>query len=170
MPPPKDKAGARPWIVERMIQRAQPHLSETGDRPLTPWLILGGILLLLLIGVAVVWWARGASDVGTAEVTPIPSLAPISTPTDSHVIVAPSPLPAATGTRIMTPLPPPSPTATLKPSPVPTVTPIKYRVQPGDTLSSIAQHYGVSVDAIMRMNGLHTETIYIGQTLTIPQR
>lgn len=43
-----------------------------------------------------------------------------------------------------------------------------YRVQSGDTLSGIAQRYGVTIDAIVTANGLSSRTIYAGQSLTIP--
>ncbi len=44
-----------------------------------------------------------------------------------------------------------------------------YKVQPGDTLISIAARYGVTVDAIVTANNLpNRSTIYAGQTLTIP--
>ena len=44
-----------------------------------------------------------------------------------------------------------------------------YRVQPGDTLISIAARYGVTVDEIVAANNLPSRsTIYAGQTLTIP--
>ena len=44
-----------------------------------------------------------------------------------------------------------------------------YRVQPGDTLTSIAARYGTTVDAIVVANNLPNRSmIYVGQTLTIP--
>jgi LysM repeat protein len=43
-----------------------------------------------------------------------------------------------------------------------------YYVQYGDTLFSIAQHYGVSVEALRAANGLYGNLIYAGQALTIP--
>src|SRR5436305_9684807 len=44
-----------------------------------------------------------------------------------------------------------------------------YRVQPGDTLISIAARYGTTVDAIVATNGLASRsTIYAGEVLTIP--
>src|SRR4029078_704990 len=44
-----------------------------------------------------------------------------------------------------------------------------YKVQPGDTLSTIAARFGVSVDAIVTANSLPSRsTIYAGQVLTIP--
>jgi len=66
------------------------------------------------------------------------------------------------------PLPTPLPTATPAPSPTPRP-PLPYTVQPGDTLSAIAARFGVPLDALLRANGLHAESIlYPGQTLWIP--
>lgn len=45
--------------------------------------------------------------------------------------------------------------------------PIRYVVQPGDTLSSIARRYDTTVAALMQVNGLSSTTIYGGQQLTI---
>ena len=47
---------------------------------------------------------------------------------------------------------------------------VTYRVQQGDTLSRIAQEFGVSSKAIEERNGLRTSKIKIGQTLIIPRR
>ncbi len=43
-----------------------------------------------------------------------------------------------------------------------------YTVRPGDTLFSIGQAYGLTAQAIMLANGLTSDVIYAGQTLTIP--
>jgi len=44
-----------------------------------------------------------------------------------------------------------------------------YYVRPGDTLSMIALRFGVTVDQLMRVNGLRNPNhIYVGQALTIP--
>jgi LysM repeat protein len=42
-----------------------------------------------------------------------------------------------------------------------------YLVQAGDTLSTIAEQFGVSVDELMQMNGLTDPTILAGQTIVI---
>lgn len=43
-----------------------------------------------------------------------------------------------------------------------------YRVQPGDTLFSIARRFGTTVAQLMAVNGLTSSTIYAGTTLRIP--
>ncbi len=43
-----------------------------------------------------------------------------------------------------------------------------YVVQPGNTLFSIARAYGTTVSALSSVNGLVSNTIYVGQRLKIP--
>ena len=50
--------------------------------------------------------------------------------------------------------------------PAPRIT--HHRVAPGETLSSVARQYGVSVLDIRRLNNLRSDTIRVGQTLRIP--
>jgi len=44
----------------------------------------------------------------------------------------------------------------------------EYIVQEGDTLSAIAEVYGITVDELMQLNGLTDATIFIGQKLVVP--
>ncbi len=44
----------------------------------------------------------------------------------------------------------------------------KHKVTRGDTLSEIAEEYGVTIKAIMRANGLRDRTVRLGQILKIP--
>ena len=44
----------------------------------------------------------------------------------------------------------------------------EHKVQPGQTLSAIAQAYGVSVEKIKKANGLKNDVIRVGQTLFVP--
>ncbi len=71
------------------------------------------------------------------------------------------------------PTPTPGPTPTWDPSlPTPTLAPfILHTVQQGDTLSTIAEKYGVTVDDIRRANNLDANDTVIraGQVLQIPQ-
>jgi len=53
--------------------------------------------------------------------------------------------------------------------PTPRVDPSQYVVQAGDTLGTIAQKYGVSLQALMQANGLSdADVLSVDQTLTIP--
>lgn len=47
--------------------------------------------------------------------------------------------------------------------------PAYHVVQPGETLSSIASHYGISAWSLARANGIwNWNIVYVGQTITIP--
>ncbi len=46
---------------------------------------------------------------------------------------------------------------------------VYYTVVQGDTLTSIASRFGVSVQAIKTANGLTSDLIYVGQVLIIPR-
>ncbi len=67
------------------------------------------------------------------------------------------------------PAPPPTPPPTVPPtSSSGSSTLVTYTVARGDTLSSIARRFNVSVDAIKRQNNLKSTNLRVGQTLHIP--
>ncbi|MCX7680353.1 MAG: LysM peptidoglycan-binding domain-containing protein [Anaerolineae bacterium] len=87
--------------------------------------------------------------------------------------VPPTPTPAtptATPTPTSTPTPSPMPTPTFTPIPSPTpVPPLSHEVQPGETLSGIAEAYGVSMEAILALNpSLDPDLLRIGDIILIP--
>lgn len=91
---------------------------------------------------------------GTPSATP-PS--PILSPSASVFQTSPTPGPAWELSGIPT-------------TPTPTPTPIIYVVKEGDTLSGIAATYGVSVEALQRVNRIANPLfLQIGQTLIIPR-
>jgi len=53
------------------------------------------------------------------------------------------------------------------PAPSASPAPLRYRVRSGDTLTSIAQQFGVSVAALRSWNGLSSNKIQVGQQLTV---
>jgi len=68
--------------------------------------------------------------------------------------------------------PTPVPTATPLPTLTPAPTPIlpKYVVKKGDTLQTIADELGVSLEELVKVNGLdNANLISIGQELLIPE-
>lgn len=46
----------------------------------------------------------------------------------------------------------------------------RFQVQPGDTLFALARKHGVTVAALKQANGLQSDTLVTGQTLTLPSR
>lgn len=106
--------------------------------------------------------------------SPTPGTPP---PTFGWVVPSFTPTPEAPAAPTATPLSqvvqPPSATPTTdaaSPTMPPTGVDITHTVAWGDTLFSLAQRYGVTVDAIVQANGLPNENfIRIGQILKIPQ-
>jgi len=116
-------------------------------------LLLGGFaVVLLVVGLfLVVLWLTGGPTFSIA------ALFATKTPTPTMTIT-----PSVTPTPTETPTPEP----TLTPTPQ---GPTTYIVEVGDTLSSIAEQFGVEVLAIMAANNLpDPNAIFVGQTLTIP--
>jgi Tol biopolymer transport system component/serine/threonine protein kinase len=89
--------------------------------------------------------------------TPTPSITPTSTPTTT-------PTATATPTASATPTLTPSPTISL-----PQDGCIRHVVQPGDTILSVAQVYGVSPNELAAVNGLdQNATLQVGDVLLLP--
>jgi LysM repeat protein len=92
----------------------------------------------------------------TASPTPTPSATPTKSPTPTA-----SPTKSPTPTATKTPTPTPTPTATTKPS--------TYTVVSGDTLTKIANRFGVTQAALMAANKItNANSIQLGQKLVIP--
>lgn len=110
-------------------------------------LVLGLIIIFIAIGAFLVYYALQQ----TGQVVE-PTVTPTTTMTAS---------PTITSTPVT-----PTPTNT----PVPTPTPIAYRVASGDTCSSIAFSFGVSIQSIVLQNNLPAacDTLFVGQELLIP--
>lgn len=108
---------------------------------------LGFLALFLAIGAGLVYFALQQSG---------QVVDPTATPTVTFTV---------TPTFTATPF---TPTATNTPEPSPT--PLTYKVASGDTCSSIAFAFGVSIQSIVLLNNLPAtcDTLYIGQPLLIP--
>ena len=94
---------------------------------------------------------EGDGDGGVATPEPTATVIPTATP------FAVTPEPTVIGSD-----------ATVEPDPTPRA-PVTYVIEPGDTLSAIAQRFGTTVEALMAVNDIDDPTlIFSGQELTIP--
>ncbi len=109
---------------------------------------LGAILILIAIGAGVIYFVlRGSGQIAAAQPTATQS------PTPTYEL---------------------SPTPTLSPTPAPTSTtepPVEYSVQDGDTCSSIALQFNVTVKSIADLNNLASDcgVLTLNQSLLIPR-
>jgi LysM repeat protein len=89
------------------------------------------------------------------QITPLADIpetvAPIPISGEATLVIVPSEIPTLE-----------KPTATPTPTEL-----VNYIVQPGDTLTSIAEKFGVSVADLQIWNGLHNDLIIVGQSLAI---
>ncbi len=137
--------------------------------------VFRGSLLALLVGSVVAVWLLVLPPAGADQDRPPASLA--------GIVQSGTPTPRATGSATASATPSATatgatatPTATRTPAATPTApptaapTPQTYTVKPGDTLTGIAQQYGVDQGAIARANNItDPATIQVGQVLTIPR-
>ncbi len=109
--------------------------------------VLGFVIIFIAVGAVLVYYALQQSG-QVVEPTVTPTVTQTSTPTITSTPVTPTPTD----------------------TPVPTSTPLTYRVASGDTCSSIAFAFGVSIQSIVLLNDLPAtcDTLFEGQTLLIP--
>lgn len=106
------------------------------------------------------------TPVPTSMPAQAPTQAPSQTPTQSPTQTPPTPA----STPAATPEPTPIQTATPEPTPPPTPPTSNYRIVEGDTLSDIAETYGVTLESILDLNpDLDADTIQIGQIIQVPR-
>ncbi|MBI5031862.1 MAG: LysM peptidoglycan-binding domain-containing protein [Chloroflexi bacterium] len=149
-PPPSRPGRSEAWRTERMVQRVPAHLGEATGDLVSPWVMVAGVALLILVVCAVLYvFLGGGARLGIG-------VSATATPTR----------PARTSTPAITVLP--VTLAAPSPSVGPTAATVKYVIKSGDTLIGIAAKYKVTVQSIVTLNGLKDETIRVGDELKIP--
>lgn len=116
----------------------------------------------LLLALALVLLPACSVTVGAPQPTPGgPGAGPTNTPIEQiHLEVTPVPSP--------TPRPP---TLTPVPGAPPPGATTKYTIQAGDTLSGIAQEFGIAVDDLVKLNNIaDPNQIQAGQVLIVPAK
>ena len=133
-----------------MVQRVPAHLGETTREAVSPWLMIAGVALLLVVACGVIFiLLGGTSRLGLG-------VAVTATPTRTR-----TPMPVTTILPITLP-----PATTVVPGPTAVI--VKYKVKAGDNLTAIAARYKVTIQAIMAANNMKDDTIRIGEELSIP--
>ncbi len=134
------------------------HMLDTGQRRRITLPLADLLLIVVVIGVAYLWWTRGSQDADIDAAMAAPATSALAALTATA-----SPTPSAT------PMPPTAtPTVTVTPTATETPTPVVYTVVRGDTVEAIAKRYGVSVQDLMAINGLKNDLIQVDQKLVIP--
>jgi len=102
-------------------------------------------------------------------------LAEAETPVRPPDVITPTPLdpsPTVSPSATPTPTASPSPAPGGKPSvatPVPDLDIPPHVVQPGETLTIIAERYGISVEELVELNGMENpDLLYVGQRVELP--
>jgi LysM repeat protein len=134
------------------------HMKRRGSRLRT---LVVALAILVIVG---------AAGFGVGYLLPTMLL---SLPAAASATASPTVTPAATPTPAPTasPTPTPTPTATPQPTPTPTPKEIIYVVKPNDQLLRIAKKFGVTMEAIMKLNGItDPNRIVVGQKLRIPPK
>ena len=136
------------------------------------FLLVPAVLVILLIVVLMNVFGGGGDqppeDGATALGAPtreVLTVAPATTGSAQFPTGAPTTPPPVTPTPTNTPTP--RPTAT--PTPAPTKTPQEYEIQPGDSLSLVAEQFGLTTDELAEFNNIEDpNAIQAGQIILIP--
>lgn len=161
-----------PFVSSRLTLHPDPawrglagRAAQPVGRRIAAGVVGGAVLTLAAAAVAgAAWPVAPPAVIGTASPTARQTSTPTSLPTRSPEPsrnATPSPTPSASAVPSRTP-----PPATTPSTPVPQRT---YVVQESDTLGSIAQQFGVTVEAIQAANQIaDPDEITVGQVLVIP--
>ena len=133
------------------------------------WQVVPAVALVAALGALGV--SNMGSGTGNASAPPSAFLAAGSSEAPPETPATPGPTAPASASPSPSPAPSPSSPPTEPPSQTATPAPAvraKYTVKSGDTLYGIARQFGVTVAALKSANGLTSNTIHVGQVLSIP--
>lgn len=132
-------------------------------------------MILVVLGVAYLWWTRSGPSEGVSAGQP--PAAATATGTSAPVFPAVQPASPTPDLRLTTPSPvtativllsTPAITVTTPLTPTATPAPIIYTVVRGDNVNKIAARYGISVADLMAANDMSSDLLQIDDKLIIP--
>ncbi len=145
-PPPRPRAESRPKPAGRPARSLLPR-QRLG---LLPW--LGGLAGVVVVSILVYGFAVGGLQ--------LPRLGGAGQAKEAT--------PTVQATEPPTQAPQPTPTGT-PPPPTPTPQPLVHVVEPGESLLSIAQRFGIAVEDLIAANSItQGDVLRVGQELVIP--
>lgn len=167
-----------PNCGQRVAQKAEDcfmcgHDLRSGQRRQFSLPLRDLFMILVVLGVAYLWWTRSGQSEGVAAGQP--PTAATATGTAAPVFPAVQPASPTPDLRLATPittpivlLPTPSITVTTPLTPTSTPTPIIYTVVSGDNVNKIAARYGISVADLMAANDMSSDLLQVDDKLVIP--
>lgn len=142
----------RNWYINGLAQKDQIHLSPNGYE-------LKGDLLYKALKATIDWIDQHPNDQQHLLPVFMPYFpAPIPTPIDSIATTVANQATPSTTSVATTPKPAPTP---------PKPAPIYHTIKNGDTLSSIARKYGITVQRIQQLNHHKGDIIRVGERLRV---
>jgi LCP family protein required for cell wall assembly len=150
---------------------------KPGTDRLTQILVCAALILvaaLAAIGTDLILRPRDAGTVAQAAgvTPPAPTPIPVLPSDAAPMVIATQPPPGPSALVVTQPARPPAESGQLSDvTPEACIPPddwTVHAVQSGNTLTSLAQRYGVSVETLMYVNCLNTETVFINQRIYVP--
>lgn len=172
-----------PVLLERARSSVPLPMALPDTNRASGQVLLVALLVIAFVAIAIArFGSSGSAGIASSSPSASPVVSGLVLATDGKPTASPSAVPTPSSTPAATPRPSPSPSSvpTPSPSPKPTTVPATprstpsqgtrtYTVKFGDTLSSIAQKFGVTVAAIQQLNGIKDpRLIHPGEVLQIP--
>jgi LysM repeat protein len=158
---PPTSEPAETWLASQRAMRVDRR--AVGSRSVLPW-VIGAVVLLtiaIIAGYGAAYLVANLQRVPTPAGALLPTPTPLRTPAaGSPAAATPTPMGSVAATR---------PPLATRPPQTPAGTPRVHVVARGESLSLIAEEYGVDPQAIIDLNELENPNLIVpGQELLIP--
>ena len=164
---PTERVRPEPTVEPGRRDAPRPKRRAGRGRLLLAVALAAAVIVAVLLVIAQLGAGSATPAPGAGDASPSPSVA--AAPSDRSTSSS-TPVPTETASAAPSPTAGPSAAATERPRPSPTREARIHVVRRGDTLTSIAARYGVTVAAIRRANEIaDPNLIVVGRKLVIPR-